>query len=94
MWASQAEAAREQERRLRELLRIAVSAPYWRRVIEQAGVAPEQFTLSDLTRLPFLTKDLLREKEQEMRVPAARGVYANYSGGSTGVPIRFYQNLD
>lgn len=94
MWASQAEAAREQERRLRELLRIAVSAPYWRRVIEQAGVAPEQFTLSDLTRLPFLTKDLLREKEQEMRVPAARGVYANYSGGSTGVPIRFYQDLD
>lgn len=94
MWAPPGEVAREQEKRLRELLRIAVSAPYWKTVIEQSGIEPDRFTLSDLRRLPFLTKDLLREHESEMRVPTARGSYANYSGGSTGVPIRFYQDFD
>ena len=92
MWRPPAEIRREQETRLRELLSVAARAPYWKQVLDRLGKRPETFTLADLPSLPFLTKDILRAREQELRVPGAAGVYTNFSGGSTGIPIRFYQD--
>lgn len=92
MFAPLEEVRREQERRLRELLALALRTPYWGPVLRERGVRPESFRLEDLSSLPFLTKDILRRHEHELRVPGARGVYTNFSGGSTGIPIRFYQD--
>src|SRR5690349_18364753 len=64
MWQPAAEVQREQESRLRDLLSLAVRAPYWKQVLDQAGKRPDQFTLADLPSLPFLTKDILRTREQ------------------------------
>ncbi|MBN8733922.1 MAG: phenylacetate--CoA ligase family protein [Acidobacteria bacterium] len=92
MFASLEEVRREQERRLRELLTLALRAPYWREVLASRRIQPATFTLDRLCELPFLTKDILRRHEQELRIPGASGVYENFSGGSTGIPIRFYQD--
>ncbi|HZO54547.1 MAG TPA: hypothetical protein VFB63_17675 [Bryobacteraceae bacterium] len=92
MWRPLQDVRREQEKRLRELLAIAIKAPYWKQVMDRLGKQSESFTLSDLPSLPFLTKDVLRQRERDLCVPGAQGVYANFSGGSTGIPIRFYQD--
>jgi len=92
MWRPAAQVRAEQRMRLRELLAVAVQAPYWRRVLDGLGKRPGEFQLEDLPLLPFLTKDILRDCETELRVPGARGVYENFSGGSTGIPIRFFQD--
>lgn len=92
MWQPLDAIQSEQEQRLRELLSVAVRAPYWKHVLDRLGKRPEEFTLADLPSLPFLTKDTLRERENDLRVPNAQGAYVNFSGGSTGIPIRFYQD--
>ena len=92
MWRPLNDVRREQEKRLRELLAVAIKAPYWKQVMDRLGKQPESFALSDLPSLPFLTKDILRERERDLCVQGAQGVYANFSGGSTGIPIRFYQD--
>jgi phenylacetate-CoA ligase len=92
MSASADELHAVREARFRRLLAVARGAPYWRKIIDGFGKSPEAFTLDDVRDFPFLTKDILREREHELRVPGARGVYENFSGGSTGAPIRFHQD--
>ena len=85
-----------QERRLRALVRHAYEeVPYYRRLMDAAGVGPDDVrTADDLPRLPFTTKDLLR------RTPLAdllaRGVTPGRcavleSSGSSGTPLRVYK---
>ena len=92
VWQPIAQIRHEQQKRLRELLAVAARAPYWRQVLNGLGLRPETFTLADLSSLPFLTKDILRARESDLRIPRARGVYENFSGGSTGIPIQFFQD--
>jgi phenylacetate-CoA ligase len=87
-----AEAIRDyQVASLRELLRSARGASYWRALIDSIEKPVDEFTLDDLSRLPFLTKDLIRRHAGDMRIPS-QGTYVNHSGGSTGEPIEFYQD--
>ena len=81
-----------QQHQFRELARVSLAAPYWRQVFHDLGKPPDSLTLEDLPRLPFFTKTLLRQDQAQLRVPGARGVYENFSGGSTGIPIRFVQD--
>jgi phenylacetate-CoA ligase len=83
---------RYQQEKLRQLAGAALAAPYWRHVFQQLGKCVSELTADDLPRLPFLTKDLLRNEAEDLMIPGARGVYENFSGGSTGIPIRFYQD--
>ncbi|MBK5291189.1 MAG: phenylacetate--CoA ligase family protein [Acidobacteriia bacterium] len=81
-----------QQDRLRKLLTAARGSPYYRRIIDGLGKSPGSFRLDDLRQFPFLTKEILRSEEASLRVPGAEGAYENYSGGSTGIPIRFHQD--
>jgi phenylacetate-CoA ligase len=56
-----------QEERLREAVsRAYAGAPFWRRRMDAAGVAPDDVkTLDDLARLPLVGKDDLRASEAE-----------------------------
>jgi phenylacetate-CoA ligase len=82
----------ESERRLRETIAYAYrSIPYYRRVMDERGLAPRDIaTAADLERLPVLTKRLLKEHFAELqpaRLP--RGSRVSITSGSTGEPTRF-----
>ncbi|MEZ5399630.1 MAG: hypothetical protein R2729_08160 [Bryobacteraceae bacterium] len=78
--------------RLRRLLAAAARSPYYRTVLGDLAVDPTTFELDDLPRLPLLSKDALRNIGPGLRIAGASGVRENHSGGSTGVPIRFWQD--
>lgn len=81
-----------QEQALRHLLVRASQLPRYRDLAERLGKPLGGVTLADLPRLPFLTKEILRTDGPKLRLAEAEGVYENYSGGSTGIPIRFWQD--
>jgi phenylacetate-CoA ligase len=81
-----------QQAALRRLLVRARAAPYWRCLLDQAGVQADRAQLSDLARLPFLTKQILSSEGERLRLPDASDVRQNYSGGSTGIPVCFWQD--
>ena len=62
---SRAELARLQTRRLREQVsHAAAHSPFYRRKLKAAGIKPGAIrTLDDLRRLPFTTKDELKENQ-------------------------------
>jgi phenylacetate-CoA ligase len=76
--------------RLRETIRRAYEGvPYYRAAFDAAGVEPRGVTtLDDLARLPFTTKDALRDNYPfgMFAVPTADIVRIHASSGTTGKP--------
>jgi len=87
-----------QERRLEELLHHAWSqTDYYHEVLEHCGaVRPDgSVNLERFEDIPFLTKDLIRSQSERLiarRLPDGRTAHRNRSGGSTGQPVRFWQD--
>lgn len=81
---------RLQEERLRELVaRVYARVPHYKKVLDEAGVKPEDVrTLDDLRRLPFTTKDDLRANYPfgMFAVPLSEVVEIHASSGTTGKP--------
>jgi phenylacetate-CoA ligase len=79
-----------QLKRLRDLVdRIAVSVPFYRKKLGEIGYRPGDLkSLADLSRLPFTTKDDLRENYPFglFAVPMERVVRIHASSGTTGKP--------
>ncbi|MEZ5353953.1 MAG: hypothetical protein R2762_15045 [Bryobacteraceae bacterium] len=93
-YGSRDDLAAYQISRLRALLSAAARSPYYAGVLLDSGVDPAKADLDDLRRLPLLTKDTLREAGEALRIDGALEVRENYSGGSTGVPVRFWQDRE
>jgi phenylacetate-CoA ligase len=85
-----------QLRRLSALLAIAEAhVPYYREMFRELGIhSCDIRTLEDFSRLPVLTKDILRERLPDLvREDLAKDqLIPGNSGGSTGVPVRFYRD--
>ncbi len=85
------ERAELQVRRLRETVaRLNVNVPWYRDRFAEAGVAPEDIrSLDDLRRLPFTTKDDLRDTYPFglFAVPPEECVRIHASSGTTGKPV-------
>ncbi len=81
-----------QLQRLRTLLTEADrSVPYYREVFHARGFDPESVrSVSDLQRLPFLTKSLIRENTEGLRHARAQGLSRFNTGGSSGQPLVFF----
>ena len=83
--------------RLRALLCHAYShVPFWRARMEIAGLNPKVITsLEDLSILPLLTKGEVEANSQALIADTHRNVrlIANATGGSTGEPVHFWQDL-
>jgi phenylacetate-CoA ligase len=66
--------------------------PYYREMFRNLGIRSRDIqSLSDFSALPILTKDIIREREQELvreDVPKDK-LRISHSGGSTGVPLSF-----
>jgi phenylacetate-CoA ligase len=79
-------------RRLRETIAYAYQRiPYYQRVMAARGLTPADIqTPADLTRLPILTKDIIREHFDALQ-PAAppAGARILATSGSTGEPTKF-----
>lgn len=78
--------------RLRALLRdVGEQVPYYRRLFADVGFDPSQVqSLSDLQKLPFLDKALIRANSDDLKHGAAEGLARFNTGGSSGQPLVFF----
>lgn len=81
-----------QLQRLRELVRQAsIQVPYYRKLFNGSGIAANEIrSLADLQHMPFLTKSLIREHQDDLRSRQAHGLARFNTGGSSGEPLIFY----
>jgi phenylacetate-CoA ligase len=95
---SRAMMTRWQSARLREQVRHAAAhSPFYRRKLKAAGVRPALIrTLADLGRLPFTTKDELKENQTQkppwgdvLAVPLAEVLRVHLTSATTGRPLAF-----
>jgi len=87
------ERRRLEELRDRKLVRLVehayAASPHYRRMMEERGVRPADVRgLADLPRLPVLTRDVLREHGEALRLRGDLAVETTATGGTTGSPIR------
>jgi len=93
-WWSRDRLVAYQLERLRELIRyVHRTVPYYRNVLDERGIDPAEFAgIEDLRRLPFLTKDVLRESMERVvpeDIPRSR-LSRVTTGGTTGEPLPVY----
>lgn len=81
-----------QIKKLRNLLKIAAKSPYYKKFINSVGIPIDEFTLDDLKKFPFLTKDIIRKEKENLLTKPKDELFPNSSGGSTGEPVNFYQD--
>ncbi|HIV65183.1 MAG TPA: phenylacetate--CoA ligase [Candidatus Mailhella excrementigallinarum] len=80
----------EQTRRLRAVVAQARKAPFYARILDEAGLSPEDIACpEDIRRLPFTSKDDLRAQYPDRLccVPRADLVRMHCSSGTTGSPV-------
>lgn len=70
--------------------------PYYQRLFREVDFHPEHMTtLSDLNKVPFLTKQIIQDHIQEListRIPPKKQYYST-TGGSTGIPMGLYYTM-
>ena len=93
-WFTRSEIERNQEQKLRALIRHAYkNVPYYHRIFREHRIQPEDIrTKADLEKIPLLTKDIIRTHFTELvavNVPKSQRIAA-HSSGSTGEPMKYY----
>ncbi len=71
--------------------------PYYTRILNDRGLTPDDFnSLSDITKLPFLTKDIIRENLNDLIATNMKDQksYEFRTSGSTGKKLVFYGTDD
>jgi len=92
-WWSHAKIESIQQQRLQELVRVAYEqSSYWRDTMNAHGLLPQDLTTHEkMRRLPFLTKDIIRSRRDEMVCRAAdKRVQLTRTSGSTNAALEFY----
>lgn len=83
--------------KLRRLVAHAYEqVPYYRRMMDQAGVRPEDVQGVDgLNKLPVMTKDMLRQHWDDLRARDLddERVTVSQTGGTTGIPVRIARDV-
>jgi phenylacetate-CoA ligase len=95
-WLPSEERRRQDVTALRRLLTYAGrNVPYYRDLFRDAGFDPRAVTsLSDLTVLPLLTREIVRERYADLVDPAHRGKNLKKgTSGSTGTPLKFEYSM-
>ena len=100
--ASRAALQALQLKRLRaQLTHAAARSPFYRRKLAAAGVKPTLRALDDLRRLPFTTKDELKENQAArppwgdvLAVPFADVLRIHMTSATTGRPLAFLDTAD
>ena len=93
-------ARRLEEYRLRRLRRflefVHTHVPYCRALFDEHALRPRDVhSFEDLSRLPFLTREILKTRFEDLRARAALpGVHPRSSGGSTGTPVTVLVDME
>jgi phenylacetate-CoA ligase len=97
-WWPPERVAQLQSARLQHLIHYAYErVPYYRRLMDGRGIQPDDIrTAADLSRLPVLTKAIVREEGESLlaRGFPRRRLREGHTGGSTGTPLVFYSSTD
>ena len=98
-WLSRDRINQIQERKLQLLLRHAyATVPYYRALLDEAGVAPQQIeSLKDLKKIPVTRKADLQEIDLQLIVSSLfhlRNLKRECTSGSTGQPFGIYYEHD
>jgi len=82
-----------QLKRLKEVNHYAYKyVPYYQRAFDEIGFRPDEFrTLQDLKKIPFLTKQIIRENRENLISSEFPKKYLKVvkTGGTTGMPLEF-----
>jgi len=93
-WWNLPELHQLQQKKLKTLLQHAYdNVPYYHRIFNQLDLRPHDIkSVADLSRLPVLTKDIIRNNLNDLtsRNYLTNKLVPTWTGGSTGVPMRFY----
>jgi phenylacetate-CoA ligase len=89
------------EKQFRDLCALLAHAeahvPYYRALFRRLGIRSQDIhTWDDFTQLPILTKDIIRENQHNLvreDVPLEK-LSPHFSGGSTGVPLKFFRSRE
>jgi phenylacetate-CoA ligase len=101
--ASRTDLTRLQEERLRTQVAHAYArSPFYRRKLDEAGVKSEEVqVLDDLRRLPFTTKDELKQDQADhplwgtlLAVPLEECLRVHMTSATTGRPLAFLDTKD
>lgn len=78
--------------RLREFLsNVGKHVPYFRNLFRERAFDPSTISsTSDLARLPFLTKEIIRANTDSLKSEVAQGLSRFNTGGSSGEPLIFF----
>lgn len=93
-WWSRQQLEEYQMEQLARLLHHAYeNVPYYRKVFDERGLKPNDIRdFNDLKKLPYLTKEIIRENLSDLvarNYPKTKLQYVT-TGGSTGIPLGFY----
>ncbi|AQQ54231.1 phenylacetate--CoA ligase family protein [Planococcus lenghuensis] len=78
-----------QEEEMRKLLRHAVNhSPFYKKFYEGINIKTIQ-SVSDLPKLPVLTKEILRNNADEIYTVSEENSVISMTSGTTGIPLKF-----
>lgn len=82
--------------RLQSFLKFAFNEiPYYQSLFQSVGFDPKSPSWkAEFSRVPVLTKQLVRENTPNLRNSSVEIAHKNSTGGSTGQPLHFYQCND
>lgn len=91
-WLSRQKIVQLQILRLKAFLTdVEKNVPYYRGIFKECEFSPHEITsISDLRRLPFLTKTEIRQNRDRLQAEDAKGLARCNTGGSSGEPLIFY----
>lgn len=85
-----------QDKKLQDLIEHAYHhVPYYRILFDENNISPKDIqNTDDLKKIPVLTKQILRERYQDLIADDSNkyNPYINKTSGSTGTPLRFVQD--
>jgi len=92
-WKSYPELKADQDSQLRTMIEYAyTNVPYYHRVFRELNIKPDDIKgISDLERLPILTKEIIKQNWDEfipLNINKTR-YYSQATGGSTGTPLKY-----
>ena len=91
-WRSRDKLYRLQSERLIEFINhVYMNVPYYKNLFDSLKIKRDDFrNHEDLNKLPFLSKDLIRENLEMLKSDKAVSLMKSNTGGSTGSPLIFY----
>lgn len=95
-WLRRGDVERLQLSRLRRIVHHAYdTVPYYRAVFRERGVRPADIeNVSDLAKIPLLTRDILRSRNDELVARSHHSTKASleHTGGTTAKPVPFLRD--